>query len=335
MRIVAHVHMAAPEHGAGAEWMLQAIAAWLVDRGHQFTILASSAAPGRRSHQGVTIVGSPDPDEIDAEWEWADVAVTHLDRTLEAMLLCSRHRKPLVHLVHNDQQLAFHGVNPGTAQLVVFNSHWLREANSWWQQDAMVVYPPCLVNDYSGCEGGDAVTLINLQAAKGALSFYAAARELPHRAWLAVEGAWGVQLKDETHARVWPNQADVRTVYRETRVLLMPSWYESWGRCAIEAACSGIPTIAHPTPGLVEALGSAGLFCDRDNVGELCRMIEQLYTSDVYYQSASALAAERALELEGVSLTQLGVLEERLERLVGQKPGGFGPLHPSQQGWTG
>lgn len=333
MRLVAHVHMAAPEHGAGAEWMLQSIAAWLVSRGHEVTILASAALPGVRSHQGVEIIGAPTAEEIACAWEWCDVAVTHLDRTIDAMLLCVDHQKPLVHLVHNDKQILANGLNKGVAQLVVFNSRWLQDANGWWAHPSMVVYPPTFVADYSGCEGGDAVTLINLQAAKGALSFYAAARALPHRSFLGVTGAWGPQLEDGSHARVWANQADVRAVYRETRVLLMPSFYESWGRCAIEAACSGIPTIAHPTPGLVESLGQAGLFCDRDNVTEMTALIEQLYGSDLFYQSASALAAERALELEGVTLTQLGILEERLCQLVGVTPGGFEPLHPSQQGW--
>jgi glycosyltransferase involved in cell wall biosynthesis len=54
----------------------------------------------------------------------------------------------------------------------------------------------------------------------------------------------------------------MREVYRQTKLLLMPSSYESWGRVAVEAAASGIPTLAAATPGLLEALGDAGTFID-------------------------------------------------------------------------
>ncbi|WP_262928542.1 glycosyltransferase family 4 protein [Streptomyces sp. CBMA152] len=47
-------------------------------------------------------------------------------------------------------------------------------------------------------------------------------------------------------------------VYSRSRVILMPSLYESWGRVAVEAFASGIPVIAHTTPGLVESMGEAG-----------------------------------------------------------------------------
>ncbi|MFI1769152.1 glycosyltransferase family 4 protein [Streptomyces sp. NPDC020800] len=55
-------------------------------------------------------------------------------------------------------------------------------------------------------------------------------------------------------------------VYSRSRVMLMPSLYESWGRVAVEAFASGIPVIAHPTPGLVESLGEAGIFAYRDDL---------------------------------------------------------------------
>ncbi|MFJ8313754.1 MULTISPECIES: glycosyltransferase family 4 protein [unclassified Streptomyces] len=55
-------------------------------------------------------------------------------------------------------------------------------------------------------------------------------------------------------------------VYSRSRVMLMPSLYESWGRVVVEAFASGIPVIAHPTPGLVESLGEAGIFAYRDDL---------------------------------------------------------------------
>jgi glycosyltransferase involved in cell wall biosynthesis len=49
-------------------------------------------------------------------------------------------------------------------------------------------------------------------------------------------------------------------------VLMVPSVHESYGMAAVEALASGIPVIAHPTPGLREALGDAGTFVDRADV---------------------------------------------------------------------
>ena len=42
-----------------------------------------------------------------------------------------------------------------------------------------------------------------------------------------------------------------------------------YGMVAIEAACSGIPTIAAPTPGLLESLSWAGTFVPREDLDAL------------------------------------------------------------------
>ncbi|MFE4971343.1 glycosyltransferase [Kitasatospora sp. NPDC056651] len=57
-----------------------------------------------------------------------------------------------------------------------------------------------------------------------------------------------------------PGHAMRERVYARSRVVLMPSSHESWGRVGVEAFASGIPVIAHPTPGLAECLGHAGIY---------------------------------------------------------------------------
>ena len=51
-----------------------------------------------------------------------------------------------------------------------------------------------------------------------------------------------------------------QSVYARTRLLLMPSRSESFGRVGLEAAASGIPTIASPVEGVPEVLGDCALF---------------------------------------------------------------------------
>ena len=55
------------------------------------------------------------------------------------------------------------------------------------------------------------------------------------------------------------NSPNMLPVYARTRILLCPSKYESWGMCATEAMCNGIPVVYHPTFGLCENVGSAGI----------------------------------------------------------------------------
>ena len=93
--------------------------------------------------------------------------------------------------------------------------------------------------------------------------FYCLAEQMPHLPFLGVMGSYGKQLypaHELPNLTLMENQSDIREVYKRTRILLMPSSYESYGRCAVEAACSGIPTIAHRTKGLWEALGEGGIF---------------------------------------------------------------------------
>ncbi|TMZ68680.1 glycosyltransferase [Klebsiella pneumoniae] len=114
------------------------------------------------------------------------------------------------------------------------------------------------------------MTLINPIPAKGSGVFYELARRMPNVPFLAVEG--GYQQSEQVRERLpnvrWqPHTGRMRQhVWAHTRVLLMPSAEESYGMCAIEAAASGIPTIAAPTPGLKEALGEAGVFVDVDDI---------------------------------------------------------------------
>ncbi|MBQ1164003.1 glycosyltransferase, partial [Streptomyces sp. A73] len=81
----------------------------------------------------------------------------------------------------------------------------------------------------------------------------ALAQRIPEQQFVAVRGAYGEQVdydgldNVEVLAQV-PGAEMAERVYGRTRVLLMPSSYESWGRAGCEALASGIPVVAHPTP---------------------------------------------------------------------------------------
>jgi len=134
---------------------------------------------------------------------------------------------------------------------------------------------------------------------KGAPTFFELARRMPERRFLAVRGAYGAQVtpSDCPNVTYLENTPDVRVIYADTRLLLMPSNYESWGRCAIEAAVSGIPVLAAPAPGLVESLAWSGIFIERDDLDSWVRAIEWLDESETYReQSDRVLARSRELD---------------------------------------
>lgn len=319
------IHKAAPIHNAGAEAYFHSVAKWLVARGHR--VSASVAhAEGTWELDGVTYVGEsrPSQEPIDA----ADLLLTHLDMTRIAAWHATRLKKPLVHLVHNDAQLKFHRVRPHEAQLVVFNSRWI-EAAVKWSGPSIVIPPPVFAADYDvRPQQGDAYVLVNLSEAKGGDLFWTLARAMPDRRFIGVLGAYGKQIvpKDiPPNVEVWENRPDPRDFYREARVILMPSSYESWGRVPVEAAASGIPTIAHPTPGLGESMGWAAIFCSR------YRPIDWIYALDMVddsttYAERSRLAHARSLMLDPEP--HLLALEAELEATVERgwsRPSGVNP----------
>src|SRR5690606_41172583 len=76
----------------------------------------------------------------------------------------------------------------------------------------------------------------------------------------------------------------------------VPVAYESWGRIATEAMAAGIPVIAHPTPGLEENLGGAGIFVDRDDLDGWRRALQTLAMPGPY-KAARRRALQRSEEL--------------------------------------
>lgn len=323
MRILAHVHGYPPVHNAGAEWMLHSILRFMAERGHECKVYSVKNRKAEE-FQGVQIAGNISTNRLAFLYRHADVVITHLDRTPSAMQLAHFHRRPLVHLVHNDQQLGFNKVDRKHCDLAVMNSVWLRDAVQW-PDETMVVRPPVDYRQFPIFDPpGDRVTLINLNEAKGAHVFWWLANAMPSTKFLGVRGAYGLQIVPKEippNVEVIDNTPDViADVYARTRVLLVPSSYESWGRVAIEAAACGIPVIAHPTPGLRESLGSAGIFVDRDNQadwgGELMRL-----TIPNNYRIMREKVRSRAIQLDPTK--ELKALEKRLLDLGGSTIAGM------------
>lgn len=311
MRILARLHAYPPTHNAGAEWAAHSLLRELAARGHQVEVRLSEVT-GRRlpfDLDGVRVIPATTHNAFAAAVRTGGVVVSHLENVPSAASAARGWGRPLVVLCHNTFPATFRAIGSGTTALAIYNSEWMaEEADGYFAQhpklvrpgQEAVVRPPVRAADYRTTPG-DMIALINLFANKGADVFWRLAERMPDRQFLAVRGSYGEQIvRDLPNVEVIDNVpgADMaKLVYSRTRILLMPSDYESWGRTGVEAFASGIPVIANPTPGLQESLGSAGIFVESADVDGWQRAIDGLDDAEAF-KAASAAAKKRSRQLD-------------------------------------
>lgn len=314
LKIVAIVHGYFPNHNAGAEAMLHQIMWGLKEKGHEVRVVTKN--PGADEYEGVPIFDFNDPDMKD-HVVWSDIVFTHLDFTRRALTFAQRYRKPIVHLVHNDKQLQYNKITAAGCDLAIANSDWIkRTINS--RIPSVVLYPPTLPERYETKTTRKTITLINMNEAKGGKMFWQLARIFPEKEFLGVKGAYGEQIGYDgelKNVKLYENSPDVNRVYSQSRIVLMPSSYESWGRVAMESLCSGIPVIAAPTPGLKESLDYAGIFAEHDDVAGYVEAIRML-DDPKNYEYYSKAGKKRAKEVADAFRLQLDEVEKQLYKIL-------------------
>lgn len=302
-----------PKTRAGAEITLHEILVELKRRGYRVTVFCN--APSESEVDGMPI---RDIQDIQRYARRSDIILTQLDATPHAAALARQFRKPLVHIAHSHASVRLYNLSHRNVNLVISNSQWVKNSfSSLRNVSQSVVYPPLNIKNYEvDNSGADAITLINLIELKGGKLFWELARMMPERKFIAVEGGYGTQILDDLpNVVVMKNQKDIKEIFKKTRLILMPSSYESWGRVGLEAAASGIPTIATATEGLLESLGSSGTFLQARDVPSLVAAIRSLDNKDLYKQKSEAAKA-RAIEVSAMFNSQMDLVEQQLMALV-------------------
>lgn len=346
MKLLFLLHLYVPIHNAGGETTAHAAMRAMVNRGHEVHVICRPHDAEQRfepyEYEGVKVVRPPEAEHLQHEWfvNYAqkfnpDVLLTHLDLTFNAEQLAVDVDKPLAHFVHNERRPGFHRVSRNRCQLAIYNSNWVARNFAYKAVPSVTVHPVIEPDKYK-CKPGTKITLVNPTPGKGEGTFYGLSRLMPEREFLVVKSVYGEQVfPPSINASNFPNvefmehTSDIREVFQKTRVILMPSLYESYGRVAVEAACAGIPSIVHPTEGLLEALGAelppwiinytrekiadertptprelkggwvsgAGIFCDRDDLESWQAQINRLLTNEIYYRSRVDAAAKLVASL--------------------------------------
>jgi len=263
MRILAYLpEYVGYNHNAGAEMTLHEILYKLRTRGHEVQVLLSGQTDvtGPYVIDGIKVQPYGSKHDIALHTLDKDLVITHLHAAERATLVGNMRKVPVIQYVHNTHQSTYVALseNPWMA---VFNTDWIQQDMKYLGR-SMVLHPAVRPSAYK-TERGKKVTLVNLWRNKGVELFYALAMRNPDIEFLGVMGGYEKQMvHDLPNVEIMENTGDIREAFRKTKVILMPSAYESYGRVALEAAASGIPTLASPTEGLREALGATGTYVD-------------------------------------------------------------------------
>ncbi|MFC1515068.1 glycosyltransferase family 4 protein [Candidatus Omnitrophota bacterium] len=175
--------------------------------------------------------------------------------------------------------------------LVIANSYFMSKILKKFRINSEVVYPFIDFASYYlqefNSESREYITIIRPTRQKGAEIFLQIADRLPKRKFLIV-GQLPTDLKKEAESKQNVNlktwEKDMREVYKETRLLLVPSlWQEPFGRAPVEAAINGIPSIASNKGGLIESVGQGGILIDDTwDIDKWVKAIELMDDNSIY-----------------------------------------------------
>jgi hypothetical protein len=207
-------------------------------------------------------------------------------------------------------------------------------ANQWGEPRGLVLHPPISQLPSNTSTNGDAYTCLSSLRNKGVEVMLSLAEIYPDKRFIIVrspaEPTHGLPNLEERasklpnvelHPRVDPK--DVHKYLKQTRVLIVPSIYETYGMSAIEAAGYGIPTVHVDTPHVREGIGNAAVLVPGLNVERTAAGIETIEKDyEKYSVSARAkaefLANRQELELERFS-NFIATAKKTKENLIRQK----------------
>ena len=272
---------------------------------------------------------------------------------LEAALEASPAR--VVYLVHTPQSLPFGpkgflrnrakaDLVRQTAGIVTVSNHIKDYIKQWSGLDSVALAFPVYGSGpfpNLGCFDNGFVTLINPCAVKGISIFLELARRMPEVQFAGVP-TWGTTSADRVamgrlpNIRLLPPVDNIDEIFRQTRVLLMPSlWTENFPLTVTEAMLRGIPVIGSNSGGLPETkrevdyvipvrlieqyedrfdeLGNPVPIVPDQDVDPWEETLRKLLSDRALYEQLSAASREAALRF--VSSVRVEPFENYLENL--------------------
>jgi glycosyltransferase involved in cell wall biosynthesis len=200
---------------------------------------------------------------------------------------------------------------------------WLRETAG---VPAEVLYPLVPKEDYQVEPSPDpAILMINPDPDKGFETFLGIAPLLPEERFLVVE-SWPLNeslpavhaaLESLPNVRFQPRVADIRQVYRQGWLLLVPSKLEeAAGRVVLEGQWSGIPALVSDRGGLPEMVGEGGLvisdYLNSRVWAEAIRSLRDPQTRERFSRAARHSAQRKEFSAEFIVDRLLAIFREAI-----------------------
>jgi glycosyltransferase involved in cell wall biosynthesis len=200
-----------------------------------------------------------------------DIILTQLDCSQDVIEIAASLNVKIIHFIHDHDPLNFLPINKSHfISHIIFNSkNTSQHYKPFIKCKSSIIYPPIRLDNYI-CSNQEQkfITMINPTFSKGVKIFEMIATSLPKEKFLLVKG-W---KKPETSERpssnieIWDRQYDMKDVYSQTKLLLVPSqWEETFGRIIPEAGINKIPIIASRIGGIPESLELGGILIDKFN----------------------------------------------------------------------
>jgi len=219
-------------------------------------------------------------------------------------LIKLRNKKTFVFIHLMDQYGWLLQLKVSFPMVIVYNCHTTQDS-ILTLYDNMRMIPFVSTDKFKGLRDvtikKNVVCLINCNKNKGSVIFNELALKMPDVQFLGIKGAYG----DQDLIKVPPpnlhyidTQKDIRTVFKQIGILVMPSKNETWGRTAVEAMAAGVPVIHSEAAGLIESVGGAGILCMRNDIDAWEVAIRKLINDRKYREIIRQNGYARVKELE-------------------------------------
>lgn len=302
-----------PFVNAGGETVAHMFNLYLIENGYTVNVVGNW---NPQNYEGVNYIKKSDINAVNKAVEESSILCSQLGHAESTVKLAAKEDKNVIIFVHSIDHNRisinnYKSIIDQSKLLLVYNSESMKHHFDVYK-NTFVLYPPVDCNKYNTNTNNKYVTIINVSKLKGGNQLIKIAKQMPNIQFLGVKGGYDKQIIDESvkNIKYVENTKDIKSIYAQTDILLIPSNPETWGRTATEAMCSGIPVIAHPTEGLKENLSYAGIFIDKESTEEWVAQIKLLKEDRNEYIKLSEKGKQRSKELNTKAM-----LEELLKKL--------------------
>ena len=276
MKIVAQIHGYPPVHNAGGEYYVKNLFERMVADGYDCNVITE--AKERYELNGVKVF--PQVYRIEDEvLKGCDIIISHLARSGRALNTAQYYKKKIAIIFHSTLT-NFYLKNKQQFIECIYNTEETKRQMKL--KDGFVLHPICKVPEVK--RKPEYVTLINCNDNKGGNYLLKLAEALPAVKFLGVTGGYGDQVTGTLPNVTYRSaMTDKKELYRDTKILICPSKYESYSMTAVEAAMLDIPVICSEAQGFSESLGKDRLTIPLKDTFKWIETIYNLYNNRVNY----------------------------------------------------